>query len=420
MAERQAARQFPGPPGSRPRVLFHITQFLRGGIETSLVSLMNALAGEGVDVGLTVAFPTEALETHFRARIAPQVSIHVLGPEAWLSRTRQLKKAGQLGPLGKICEDLLLPAIRKPIFNQRFRRIAAGYDVVVDYDMSLSRLTGPLPVPMLGYSHFSVAHLAQGHRRKLRKLKRQCREHYDRIVVLNDTMLRDARALIPEAADKFVRLYNAIDLQHIRAHAAQPFDGAPEPYIVSVGRLEESQKDFTTLLKAYALLVERTGAPEALVIVGDGASRKALEGLARELGLAARVRFVGFQANPYVWIRHARLMAYSSKMEGLPNVLLEGMAVGQLVISTDCPVGPREILDEGRAGMLTPVGDVEALADAMARGLRDEALRQQLLAYAAAHIAQMGFGPTARAFSDCVADLLAARHPAPAAADARA
>lgn len=405
---------------SRPRVLFHLTQFLRGGIETSLVSLVNALAGEGIEVGLSVAFPTEALESHFRARISPRVRIYVLGPEAWLSRTRQLKKAGKLGPLGKVCEDLLLPPIRKPIFNQRFRRIAAGYDVVVDYDMSLSRLTGRLPVPMLGYSHFSVAHLASGHRRKLRKLRRQCREHYDRIVVLNDTMLRDARALIPEAADKFVRLYNAIDLQHIRALAAQPFDGAPEPYIVSVGRLEESQKDFTTLLKAYALLVQRTGATEGLVVVGEGASRKALEALAGELGIAARVRFVGFQANPYVWIRHARLMAYSSKMEGLPNVLLEGMAVGQLVISTDCPVGPREILDEGRAGMLTPVGDVEALADAMARGLRDDGLREQLLAYAATHIAQMGFGPATRAFIDCVTALLPARSAPPVAADATA
>jgi glycosyltransferase involved in cell wall biosynthesis len=420
MAEREAAPPHSQSTMPRPRILFHLTHFLRGGIETSLVSLLNSLAGEHFEVGLTVTFPTEALENHFRARISPQVRIHVLGPEAWLSRTRQLKKERKLGPLGKICEDLLLPPIRKPIFNRRFRRIAADYDVVVDYDMSLSRLTGPLPVPMMGYSHFSVAHLERGHGRKLRKLRRQCREHYDRIVVLNDTMLRDARALIPEAADKFVRLYNAIDLQHIRALAAQPFDAPPGPYIVSVGRLEESQKDFTTLLKAYAQLVERTGAPERLVVVGEGASRKALEALARDLGLAGRVSFVGFQANPYVWIRHASLMAYSSKMEGLPNVLLEGMAVGQLVISTDCPVGPREILDEGRAGMLTPVGDVAALADAMERGLRDEALRQQLLTYAATHIAQMGFGPTARAFSACVADLLSERSPVPDAADARA
>ncbi|HBO82217.1 MAG TPA: glycosyltransferase, partial [Cupriavidus sp.] len=64
----------------------------------------------------------------------------------------------KLGPLGKIYEEVLLPPVRKPLMNRRFRQVLAqGYDVVVDYDMSLSRITGPLPVPMMGYQHFSVA-----------------------------------------------------------------------------------------------------------------------------------------------------------------------------------------------------------------------------------------------------------------------
>ncbi|MGT2494791.1 glycosyltransferase [Cupriavidus basilensis] len=182
-------------------------------------------------------------------------------------------------------------------------------------------------------------------------------------------MLADARALIPEAAGKFIRLYNATDLDRIRALGKAPFSPPAHPYIVSVGRLEESQKDFTTLLRAYAALVRGTGLRERLVLVGDGASRGRLEALARELGISERVSFAGFQPNPYAWIHHARLMAFSSKMEGLPNVLLEGMALGQFVVSTDCPVGPSEILAEGKAGLLTPVGDVPALAEAIRRGL---------------------------------------------------
>ncbi|WP_420992841.1 glycosyltransferase [Cupriavidus sp. 30B13] len=391
---------------AKQRILFHLTHFLRGGIETSLVSLLASLDRERFELGLTLTYPTEALETHFRAMLPPDVKIHILAPERWLSHFRQKKKAGKLGPLGKIYEEVLLPPVRKPLVNRRFRAIARGYDLAIDYDMSLSRLTGRLPIPMIGYQHFSVAHLERENPRKLRKLRRQCREHYDRIVVLNDSMLADARALIPEAAAKFVRLYNATDLDRIRALGNAPFTPPAHPYIVSVGRLEESQKDFTTLLHAYAALVRGTGLCERLVLVGDGASRARLEALARELGVSERVTFAGFQANPYAWIRHARLMAFSSKMEGLPNVLLEGMALGQLVVSTDCPVGPREILADGQAGLLTPVGDVHALAEAIRRGLEDAPLRARLLAFAARHIEQMGFGPTSAAFAACVDDLL--------------
>ncbi|MDE4917071.1 glycosyltransferase involved in cell wall biosynthesis [Cupriavidus metallidurans] len=406
----------------KPRVLFHVTHFLHGGIETSLVSLITALDREGFEIGLTVTYPSEALETHFRARLPAGVKLQVLAPERWLSHCRQLKKARKLGPLGKIYEEVLLPPVRKPLMNRRFRQVLAqGYDVVVDYDMSLSRITGPLPVPMMGYQHFSVAHLERGHRRKLRKLRHQCRTDYAAVVMLTDSMLNDARALIPDVADKLVRLYNTIDLDSIRARANAPLDPSAQPagpYIVSVGRLEESQKDFTTLLHAYAQLAKE-GIDEDLVLVGDGASRPQLEALAASLGIADRVTFAGFQSNPHAWIRKSRLLAFSSKMEGLPNVLLEGLAVGQVVVSTDCPTGPREILDDGRAGLLVPVGDAAQLAAAIRRGLQDAALRESLLAHAATHIEQMGFRPTAEAFS-VLADRLMRRAGVPTVAAATA
>lgn len=406
----------------RTRILFHVTHFLHGGIETALVSLLASLDPARFDVGLTVTYPSDALENHFRARLPSHVKVHVLAPERWLSHCRQLKKARKLGPLGKLYEEVLLPPVRKPLMNRRFRKILSdrAYEVVVDYDMSLSRLTGRLPVPMIGYQHFSVAHLAQGHGRKLRKLRHQCRMDYDRVVMLNESMLADAKRLIPEAADKFVKLYNAFDLSRIRSLGDVALPELPTaPYIVSVGRLEESQKDFTTLLKAYARLV-RDGVAEDLVIVGEGASRAQLEALTRELGLAERVRFAGFQSNPFPWMRHARLMAFSSRMEGLGNVLVEALALDQVVVSTDCPVGPREMLDDGRAGLLVPVGDVDALADAMTRALRDAALRQTLLDHARGFVAGLGLAPTAEAFSRVVASLTGRPVAAPAGTAATA
>ncbi|MGT2429652.1 hypothetical protein ACU4HD_14635 [Cupriavidus basilensis] len=100
---------------AKQRILFHLTHFLRGGIETSLVSLLASLDRERFEIGLTLTYPTEALETHFRALLPPDVKLHILAPEAWLSHCRQLKKAGKLGPLGKIYEEVLLPPLRKPL-----------------------------------------------------------------------------------------------------------------------------------------------------------------------------------------------------------------------------------------------------------------------------------------------------------------
>ncbi len=95
------------------------------------------------EIGLTITYPSDELASHFLERLPKDVKVHVLAPEAWLSHCRQLKKKRKLGPLGKIYEELLLPPVRKPVLNRRFRKILAGLDdLVVDYDMSVSRLTG--------------------------------------------------------------------------------------------------------------------------------------------------------------------------------------------------------------------------------------------------------------------------------------
>jgi glycosyltransferase involved in cell wall biosynthesis len=101
------------------------------------------------------------------------------------------------------------------------------------------------------------------------------------------------------------------------------------------------------------------------VILGEGHERAGLEGLARELGCAADLSLPGFVANPYPFMAAARLFVLSSAWEGFGNVLIEAMALGTPVISTDCPSGPSEILDQGRYGRLVPVGDHAALAQAI-------------------------------------------------------
>jgi glycosyltransferase involved in cell wall biosynthesis len=105
------------------------------------------------------------------------------------------------------------------------------------------------------------------------------------------------------------------------------------------------------------------------VILGEGPQRPELEACVRDLGLEDDVWLPGAVDNPYAWMARAQLFVLASYFEGLPTVLIEALACGCPVVSTDCPTGPREILEDGRHGELVPMRDPEALAAAMARTL---------------------------------------------------
>ncbi len=140
------------------------------------------------------------------------------------------------------------------------------------------------------------------------------------------------------------------------------FTHKDRPVILGVGELSK-RKDFATLLRAFARL--RKQRPARLVILGKGRQHTALEQLATELGIRDDLHLAGFTPNPYAFMAKANLFVLSSTCEGAPVVLMEALGAGTPVVSTDCPSGPREILDSGRYGPLVPVGDCKALANAM-------------------------------------------------------
>ena len=156
-------------------------------------------------------------------------------------------------------------------------------------------------------------------------------------------------------------IHNPIDRQSIAALSTAFKPEMAAGYIVHVGRFK-LQKDHALLIRAYA----QSSTQVPLVLVGTGPEMAACQALAVTLGVADRVIFAGFQANPYPFIRHAGLMVLSSRFEGFGIVIAEALALGVPVVSTDCESGPRELLP---THCLVPVGDVAALANKINQAL---------------------------------------------------
>jgi len=166
---------------------------------------------------------------------------------------------------------------------------------------------------------------------------------------------------------------NPLDLEMIHALANEqirlPFNVNETPMILGVGRLTK-QKNFDLLIRAFAKVSEAVN--YKLVILGDGEEREQLERLILELNLNDKVLLPGFVENPFSYMKQATVFVLSSRFEGLPNALLQAVAVGVPVVATDCPSGPKEILDNGRWGRLVPVDDSTSMKEAILAGINGD------------------------------------------------
>lgn len=189
----------------------------------------------------------------------------------------------------------------------------------------------------------------------------------DAVIAVSQGVAEDLVRTLGISAERVKVIYNPVVDDDLLTKSKEPLDhpwfteGAP-PVILGVGRLTE-QKDFPNLIRAFALV--RAQRPARLMILGEGELRPQLEALVHELGLQDDVALPGFVENPYAYMARAAVFVLSSRWEGLGVALIEAMASGTPVVSTDCPSGPREILEDGRWGRLVPVGDVDALAEAI-------------------------------------------------------
>lgn len=186
----------------------------------------------------------------------------------------------------------------------------------------------------------------------------------DQVIAVSQGVAEDLSTLTGLPSEKIKIIYNPVVTPGLtdkaRVPVRHPWLSQTEiPVILGVGRLNKA-KDFPTLINALKLVHKQRQA--RLLILGEGEERPFLEELIHRLGLYHDVELCGFVNNPYQYMARAAVFVSSSMHEGFGNVLVEAMACGCPVVSTDCPGGPAEILGKGVYGFLVPVGDADMMA----------------------------------------------------------
>lgn len=332
-------------------VAVYLPSLRGGGAERAMVTLANGFAARGLAVDLVLA----KAEGPYLVDVAPSVRVVDLGARGVLAS---------------------LPALVYYLRREQPRALLSAMNhanVIALLARRLARARTRLVVSER--AHLSLSMQAEPSRRGrlMPWLMRYAYPWADGVVAVSAGVADDLARVIALPRESIKVIYNPVVGEDTLSRANAPLDhpwfapGEP-PVILSVGRLT-ALKDFSVLLRAFASVRKRR--PARLMILGEGELRPELETLVYQLAIGADVALPGFQANPLVYMRRAALFVLSSRSEGLPNVLIQAMACGTPVVSTDCPSGPAEILEGGKWGRLVPVGDVEGLTAAISATLDD-------------------------------------------------
>lgn len=349
-------------------ITLYMPSFAGGGAENALARLANFWVAEG----RSVRFLVNAATGPVAARVAPGVEIVDLGVDdparafpallAWMGRTRP-----------PLVATALMSANVTGALAVRLRSPGTATVALIRNHIS-AEILGKSPLKR----HLGGAPLRWAYRKA------------DAIGCVSSSVADDIVAYAGVDRRKVFVTYNPLP-ERDGAAPPEPWAGLARPMILTVGRLE-SQKDHATLLRAFAKL--RATRSVTLAIVGSGSLRPEIDALIARLGIGDSVVIHDYRADIAACIAGSDLLVLSSRYEGLPNVVLEAMGAGVTVAATDAPGGSAELLENGRLGYLTAIGDVDGLAAAMAAGL-DTPIAADLLR---ARAAEFEIGNVARRY----------------------
>ena len=340
------------------KICLVINDLSAGGAERALSLLANYWAEQNHSIEI-VTFDGGSVDPFYH--LDPAIDLHPLGVN-----TSTLPLAAKFKAIPRIQAALA----------QSFREISP--DVVISFmDQAnlLSLLAAPKSIPVLVCEQVHPGRsslVERGQPLLLRMAFKLLREWLYRRASAVVLLSHDSKSYFSKAVQKRIEI--------IPNPAVEPLIEEldveiPRQSILTIGRLSK-QKNFPLLLRAFADVVQEE--PDwNLVIIGEGPERETLEQLISALNLRGQARLAGRTKAPYAALKQADFYVLSSDYEGFPLTLCEAMASGKAVIATDCPTGPRDLLEGGKSGVLVPVGDRKALGEAILRLIREPELRRE-------------------------------------------
>jgi glycosyltransferase involved in cell wall biosynthesis len=336
------------------KIAFFVPSLCGGGAERATVNLARGFAVRGLKVDFVLA----KAEGPYLSQVPPEVRVVNLDAKRVLyslpGLVRYLRREQPHVMLSALNHANIVAIWAKSLTRVKMRLVVAEHTILSLSTKNSSSIKGRL-MPFLIKTFYPQA---------------------DAIVAISHGVAEDLVTHTGLSREKVKVIYNPVVTPELFARAEEPLDhhwfrpGEP-PVILGAGRLTKP-KDFPTLIRAFALVRKECRA--RLMILGEGEDRPKIEALVRELGLEEDVALPGFVDNPYKYMKRAAAFVVSSQWEGLPTVLIEALALGTPVISTDCPGGSREILDvlgAHQQGKLVPPGDPKELAKAILSILGD-------------------------------------------------
>lgn len=357
----------------KKKILFYTTFLTQGGgIEVVTVRYMKKFLKKGYKVDLYVDYNMG--EENIREKeIDKKIKIKYLKPEKLSKLIYKLRTLGKTKKIYNIPMYFLIVLSDYLIWKKEIKIVEkANYDTTITFFQYLPSYVTKVKGPKHQiYLHGSVSRFFDGIRKYFKKSFFKKLEKFNEVCTVSQEMGEELIRLAPNLKEKQRTVYNPIDVEEIEKKSLDDSELTEEErilikcnYICSVGRLDESQKDFTTLIKAFGELKKEEKIKEKLIIVGDGPDKQSLENLTKELKIKD-VIFLGRKNNPYVWMKNSKLFVLSSKYEGFPTVLIEALSLKVPVISSDCPTGPKEILKN--KDCLFKIGNFKKLAEKLER-----------------------------------------------------
>lgn len=369
---------------NKKKIIIRSGSLRMGGLERVLIEALQTIDREKYEISLLIT-DDSGKDNIFLKDIPQDIKVYFLKPESLMRETEQYRLKRKDSIYNKFMYNYMMWKERGIILENTKKHLKeiGKTEIFIDYDWGATKYIDKLGVKKSAvWIHNSIPSLLGNRKDKIERFGKRL-DKYTKVVAICDEMKEEIERIYPYLKGKVERVYNPFNFDRIEKLAEDKSELTPEQqelmkkkYCVAVSRLDNVQKDYPTLLRAFKILKDK-GIKEKLYIIGDGPSRQEIENQINELELNEQVKLIGLTKNPYVWMKNSDFFVHSSKYEGFGLVIVEAAILGKAIISSNCEVGPKEILGNGQYGKLFNVGDEKELSQCLMDFFKDENLKNK-------------------------------------------